>query len=102
MSIFFILAAKLDIGVSSTNILPDSNYIYLTLGQITNKHNVPISSPEAYHIVTMASTNIITIKGGDLPGLRYGVQTVISLQDGKGTLPELDIIDYPRFSYRGV
>jgi hexosaminidase len=45
----------------------------------------------------------IAIEAQDGPGLFYGVQTLMQLIGAYGSnLPQAEIIDYPRFSYRGL
>ncbi len=52
--------------------------------------------------------NMVTIKGRDLPGVFYGIQSLLQLisanrhKNNEITLPILSIIDYPRFRWRGM
>lgn len=60
---------------------------------------------EAYHL-TVGSNQII-IDGKDNAGVFYGIQTlrksILYSEDMKGNIlfPSVDIVDYPRFGYRG-
>jgi hexosaminidase len=54
------------------------------------------------------SNNMITIKGRDLPGVFYGIQSLLQLisanrqKNKEIDLPILSITDYPRFEWRGM
>jgi len=62
------------------------------------------SSPEAYRL-TIAANSGIAIVGNSAAGVAHGVQTLRDLMPLPGTtspaLPELTIVDAPRFGYRG-
>jgi hexosaminidase len=64
------------------------------------------SSPEAYSLnVHAGSVSGIAIVGNSAAGVAYGLQTLRELMPLPGTaapsLPEIDIVDAPRFAYRG-
>ena len=59
-----------------------------------------IESDEGYHLKIDESG--VTIKATDSPGLFYGLITLIQLAENDNSLPEIEIIDYPRFDYRGM
>ena len=54
------------------------------------------------------SNEMVTIKGRDLRGVFYGIQSLLQLisanrhENNEITLPILSIIDYPRFKWRGM
>tara|TARA_R110002126_G_scaffold98045_44_gene228274 strand:- start:5601 stop:8165 length:2565 start_codon:yes stop_codon:yes gene_type:complete len=61
---------------------------------------------EGYHL--SISSNLITITGADQAGVFYGVQSLLALLPvavpvaGDVNLPRLDIIDQPRYRWRGM
>ena len=61
-----------------------------------------ISSSESYHIQVNTSDLSIIITGTGNAGVFYGVQTLLALITKEGQVPEVQIRDSPRFSYRGL
>ena len=61
-----------------------------------------ISSSESYHIQVNTSEMSIIITGTGNAGVFYGVQTLLALITKEGQVPEVQIRDSPRFSYRGL
>ena len=61
-----------------------------------------ISSSESYHIQVNTSDLSIVITGTGNAGVFYGVQTLLALITKEGQVPEVQIRDSPRFSYRGL
>jgi hexosaminidase len=62
-----------------------------------------ISNPEGYHL--RADGKLILIEASDPRGLFYGVQTLLQLVTTKGkerVVPSVDIVDQPRFRWRGL
>lgn len=69
--------------------------IVLSLG-----HDGP---PESYRLRSDAAS--VKVIGADAAGLFYGVQTLvqaISARGGQWVVPAMEIVDTPRFAYRGV
>ncbi|WP_420152840.1 family 20 glycosylhydrolase [Siphonobacter sp.] len=64
--------------------------------------SLKVSQPEGYHL-RIQSKNI-ELTGHDLAGLFYGVQSLVQMisQSADLRLPACSIVDYPRFSYRGM
>lgn len=60
------------------------------------------SSSETYQLQVDASEQLITITGAGNAGVFYGVQTLLSLVDYQGSVPQVSIKDSPRFAYRGL
>ena len=60
-----------------------------------------LNQSSAYTVNTDYDKQLITIKGKDKAGVFYGVQTVLSLASSDEGIPHGDIIDQPRFQYRG-
>ncbi len=56
--------------------------------------------------LTVCADNGVVIDGNDAAGVFYGVQTLIQMLPTQAgvlaTLPDVEIIDYPRFEYRGM
>ena len=59
-----------------------------------------ITSPEGYRIVTTPEGVAITANSG--AGVFYGLQTMLQMIDGNGTIPAGTVTDEPRFAYRGL
>ena len=60
------------------------------------------SARESYHLQVYASEQLINITGTGSAGVFYGVQTLLSLMDDQGVVPQVSIKDSPRFTYRGL
>ena len=88
-----------------------ANYLSNTLGlkggsgsastirlQLVPQAKVP--NPEGYHL--RASRKLILVEASDPRGLFYGAQTLRQLMDSKGIVPAVDIVDEPRFRWRGL
>ena len=73
----------------------------MSLGEIEDIEGNPIDDPEAYKLSTMVTGNTVFLVGRDVPGLMHGVQSLLSLENGVGEVPDVVIVDYPRFGYRG-
>lgn len=70
-------------------------------GTITLSVNKRIKNREAYEL--NISRSKISIVGGSPAGVYYGIRTLEQLLAAEGkTLPELKIVDEPRFGYRGL
>lgn len=67
-----------------------------------NIDSLKVTQPEGYHL-RIQSKNI-ELTGHDLAGLFYGVQSLVQIisQSSDLRLPACSIVDYPRFSYRGM
>jgi len=59
-----------------------------------------VPNPEGYHLKAAGKT--ILIEASDPRGLFYGAQTLRQLVDSKGMVPAVDIVDEPRFRWRGL
>ncbi|HEY8388041.1 MAG TPA: family 20 glycosylhydrolase [Parasegetibacter sp.] len=63
-------------------------------------HNIP----GAYNF--LSDSKIVLVQGDNKEGVFYGVQSLIQLippaSSGKLMIPSVEILDYPRFSYRGM
>lgn len=57
-------------------------------------------SPEAYHLTVTADS--ATIAATTPEGLFRGLTTLVSMKNGNNQIESVEIIDYPRFSYRGL
>ena len=60
------------------------------------------SSSESYQLQVNPSEQLIKITGTGNAGVFYGVQTLLSIMEDQGSVPEVSIKDSPRFSYRGL
>lgn len=62
-----------------------------------------IQNTEAYVLDITASPAVVNIEGNEAVGVFWGIQTLLSLAtDEGGGVPEGHVVDYPRFSYRGM
>lgn len=91
---------KLSTGMALTVSDEEASKNYISL-----KADYPNDNKEAYNLVV--DTEQITINGASEAGTFYGVQTlrksIAADSDGKIiSLPPVEIIDYPRFGYRGM
>ena len=83
----------------------DTKAIKLTLGKVQltmPEDKQKQSSSESYQLQVNASEQFIKITGTGNAGVFYGVQTLLSLMNDQGLVPEVSILDSPRFSYRGL
>lgn len=82
--------------------MPVSRYIYLSIGQVSDINGDQVETLEAYKLSIFITGLFVQITGNNQAGLFYGVQSLLSLEDGVGWVPDVVIVDYPRFGYRGV
>jgi len=86
------------IKLNVTNVTPAKNFINLSLDTALSEFE------DAYTLTTL--DNSLTITGTSKPGIFYGIQSLIQLLPvdhlGSLTIPSLNIIDHPRFNYRGM
>lgn len=92
------LSDKLGLKESSLT-RPTSKAILLNLASAFHARNV---WTESYDLQVDNSNEIITITGQDPAGVFNGIQTLLSLTNDKGEVPQLSVKDWPRFSYRGL
>jgi len=87
-----------DLKLNITTIAQPKNFISLTLNTRVSEFD------NAYTLTTLE--NGISIIGTSRPGIFYGIQTLVQLfpssKTSSLTIPALNIIDYPRFDYRGM
>ena len=75
--------------------------INLNLGEV-KIGGVKTDNKEAYSLQVDAGTNSITITGNSAMGVFYGVQSLLSLSEPDGLVPQVTINDAPRYEYRGM
>ena len=63
---------------------------------------VKTDNKEAYSLQVDAGTNSITITGNSAMGVFHGVQSLLSLSEPDGLVPQVTINDAPRYEYRGM
>ncbi|XP_025106238.1 uncharacterized protein LOC112571470 [Pomacea canaliculata] len=61
-----------------------------------------LSTKEAYELTVDVTNDVIEIKAKEPEGAFYGAMTLLNLKDEKGRVPEVSVMDAPRFSYRGL
>ena len=82
----------------------DTKIIKLQLGdvRVPDVENVNLNVEEAYSL-RVTDSNTIDIVGTSAAGVFYGAVTLINLIDfTKKSVPCVDVVDAPRFSYRGL
>ncbi|RDC55410.1 beta-N-acetylhexosaminidase [Pedobacter chinensis] len=87
-----------DLKLNITTIAQPKNFISLILNTRVSEFD------NAYTLTTLE--NGISIIGTSRPGIFYGIQTLVQLFPSSKTsslaIPAVNIIDYPRFNYRGM
>jgi N-acetyl-beta-hexosaminidase len=97
--------------IEITTTAPESNFIELKLVEGLESDSSKIESQEAYQLVV--NTNGISILATSPAGAFYGIQTLMQLLPSdiyaerpspikNSIIPSLNILDYPRFEYRGI
>ena len=90
---------------------PARRYIQFVKGKVKYRDDKIIRNNEAYSITTDPVHYVITVTAMTNEGAFYGIQTLLSLfyspeaasYTGISTpLPVFNIVDYPRFPYRGL
>ena len=98
-----VIAKSAGIHFSLSTVQTKKSFIRLEIKQNKN----PILGKEGYEIKVAA--NSMVISANETNGLFYGIQTLLQLIDqySKGSkstglfMPNLSIVDYPRFAWRG-
>jgi len=68
---------------------------------LTNTGANTLYGPEGYHL--SVSPAAVVVRANQPAGMFYGIQTLRQLIDSKrGTIPAVEIVDRPRFSWRGI
>ena len=78
---------------------PSNRYILINMGQVDG---VDINNTEAYELHVMPDISVINITGSSSAGAFFGIQTLLSLHSYSSIIPKADVVDYPRFPYRGM
>ena len=92
---------KLDLEFVSFDQKPSTKYIELQIGEVEDREGNQISHEEAYRIDLNARNEFIHLTGNTEAGLLNGAHTIFSLYDYSTELPDVIVVDYPRYSYRG-
>ena len=70
---------------------------------ILTTNHIASNRDEWYQLQINAKDESIKIIGQDKSGLFYGIQSLISLAEGSNMMvPDADIVDEPRYKYRGM
>ncbi|KAH9498754.1 hypothetical protein Btru_005047 [Bulinus truncatus] len=81
----------------------DSHYVQLIEEAVElTARGRTLPTEETYELRVSPTNNIITIKASHPAGAFYAIQTLLSLTDKEGNIPETVITDGPRYRYRGV
>lgn len=103
MELFRFLKGKLGLKVSSKEDLDTSKTIKLLKTPLNTNHQSFPNAHESYQLQVVDSQPTPIIVTGQGPaGVFYGVQTLLSLMDNQGLVPQVSIKDWPRFQYRGL
>ncbi|KAH9512778.1 hypothetical protein Btru_038173 [Bulinus truncatus] len=91
------------------HVLPSSNrpgtkVISLRLGHVDLPKDEAVlqNSSDAYYLEINATTQRITLLGNGTSGVFYAVVSLAALMDDGYEVPEVKIVDSPRFAYRGL
>ncbi|XP_072028444.1 putative beta-hexosaminidase [Amphiura filiformis] len=94
------LADKL--GLPFVEEKPSRRYIELSIGDVQDRSGNQVDNEEAYRNDIKVTNEIIDIVGKSVAGLLHGAHTVLSLYQHSTEMPDVVIVDYPRFPYRGM
>ncbi|BFZ06050.1 hypothetical protein BsWGS_09089 [Bradybaena similaris] len=89
-------------NISLSQTTPPQRYIHLFLGNVTQGAN---RSTEAYKIQIQAGSKAVNVTGVTPEGVFYGAVTLVQMalkSSPAGSLPDSQVEDWPRFSYRGM
>ncbi|XP_055867811.1 uncharacterized protein LOC106064614 [Biomphalaria glabrata] len=94
------------LNLNPNNVLPSSNrpgqkVIYMRVG-IVDMPAGASGKPDAYSVEVNVTTQRITVLGNSASGVFYAVASLIALMSEDNEIPEIKVIDSPRFSYRGL
>ncbi len=80
----------------------ERRYISLYMNEVSIDGSL-VDQTEAYHLSVQKGREIIEIFANNSHGVMHGCQTLISLAKiGDFLIPNGDVIDFPRFPYRGM
>ncbi|CAG5119875.1 unnamed protein product [Candidula unifasciata] len=89
--------------LSLTKSLPKHKYIHLINMEVSVESNGrQLAKNEAYELSVSPATESITVKASHAAGAFYAIQSLFSLTDEEGNIPETTITDGPRYRYRGL
>ena len=94
-------SAKSDFSTIRLQLNPDLGKLFEYPAMTTT---TPLHLPEAYQL-TVTDKGTVTVEGQTAAGVFNGLQTLLSLVDGSDNariLPIVDILDAPRFQFRGL
>ncbi|XP_021376103.1 uncharacterized protein LOC110464940 [Mizuhopecten yessoensis] len=98
-------SASVKLDLQTNKILkPDQNHaISLKIGPVTENGEESNKSAgmDAYELTVKLEEKVIEVIGSSARGVFYGVQTLISLLE-RCEVPHVHIVDFPRYSYRGM
>ncbi len=80
----------------------NSHHITLDLVPDLDISHECTSDQEIYTLVVNEEDETIHIVGSGRPGVFYGIQTLLSLAWPSRAIPVGDVLDCPRFGYRGL
>lgn len=111
-------ACKVHVGVGDANLIPQpaemtaigTGTVKVTADKVTTwvdttlvfGHGVRGEGPDPEGYVLTVKDGRIEIRGGGDAGVFYGLQTLEQLKDADGYVPEVEIKDAPRFTWRGM
>lgn len=96
-------SVKLDLR-SDKDLKADQNrVILLKVGPVTvnSVYSKPCDSLDAYELTVKLEEEVIEVIGSSAVGVFYGVQTLLSLLE-RYEVPHVQILDFPRYPYRGM
>ena len=97
----FVNSEKLQLQYVNKDKQPASRFIKLTIGSVQDREGNPVINDEAYRMDIKATNEVIEVVGNTGNGLFHGVNSLWSLYDSSSEIPDVSVVDYPRFPYRG-
>ncbi|XP_046350297.2 uncharacterized protein LOC124131228 [Haliotis rufescens] len=80
-----------------------NDVIRMRIGNVGVPEGGIANSLDAYRLTVDVTNRVIEITGQGASGVMYGAQTLLSLMSQRGNMVyKMDIIDSPRYSYRGL
>lgn len=92
--------AEIAVIPQPNQVTPGAGNVKLTGDNLSTAVDTTIQNPEGYTLT--ARDGKVEIRGGSDAGVFYGLQTLEQLKDSAGYVPEVEIVDAPRFPWRGM
>ena len=81
---------------------PEKNYVLLQLGKVDLQGSEGLVVEEAYRLEVASSKSAVILVGTTRTGVFHGLQSLLTLLHSRKAIPDMKILDSPRFAFRGV